>query len=186
MSTSFADIAEASRAGLSAVNDLVRLRAAFVRAGRGEGVFLLVQRRQVDGVARLEKEIVVLRRRWRVCRVLCGLVRIETRGGETEGPCRLLEAGRVRAQRPLVPAGLVRVGWPVLGVGAQARSDLVGELDHQPLAGDEVGRGRAGVLGLEQAGGGLAEGGVQGAEALQVAAGAVAFDTADVFSGPGI
>src|SRR5690242_13527461 len=29
---------------------------------RGEGVFLLVQRRQVDGVARLEKEIVVLRR----------------------------------------------------------------------------------------------------------------------------
>ncbi|MFF1471265.1 hypothetical protein ACIOFV_37225 [Streptomyces mirabilis] len=85
-----------------------------------------------------------------------------------------------------MPAGLVRVGWPVLGVGAQARSDLVGELDHQPLAGDEVGRGRAGVLGLEQAGGGLDEGGVQGGEALQVAAGAVAFDTADVFSGPGI
>ncbi|MCX4419163.1 hypothetical protein [Streptomyces mirabilis] len=107
-----------------------------------------------------------------------------------------------------MPAGLVRVGWPVLGVGAQARSDLVGELDHQPLAGDEVGRGRAGVLGLEQAGGvpqqvladlgrtaqivavaaggGPDEGGVQGAEALQVAAGAVAFDTVDVFAGPGI
>ncbi|QDN82428.1 methyltransferase domain-containing protein [Streptomyces sp. S1A1-7] len=35
LSTSFADIAKASRAGLSAVNDLVRLRDAFVRAGAG-------------------------------------------------------------------------------------------------------------------------------------------------------
>lgn len=86
--------------------------------------------------------------------------------------------------------------------------DLVGELEHQPFAGDEFAGGRAGVLGLEQVGGapqqvladlgrpaqlvavadggGLDEVGVQGSESLEVAAGAGAFDAADVFAGPGV
>ncbi|MFJ4428421.1 hypothetical protein [Streptomyces bobili] len=85
---------------------------------------------------------------------------------------------------------------------------LVGELEHQPLVGDEAGRGGAGVLGLEEAsgipeqgvaefgraaqfvavaaGGGLDERGVQDGEALQVAARTVAFDDVDVCAGPGI
>ncbi|MFF3150155.1 hypothetical protein ACFVRU_52760 [Streptomyces sp. NPDC057927] len=46
--------------------------------------------------------------------------------------------------------------------------------------------GRAAQFVAVAAGGGLDEGGVQGGEALQVPAGAVAFDTADVFAGPGV
>ncbi|MEU6256168.1 hypothetical protein [Streptomyces sp. NPDC047043] len=86
--------------------------------------------------------------------------------------------------------------------------DLVGASAHQPLAGDELAGERAGAWGLEQVGGvpqhvladlgraarlaavavrgGLDEKGVPGREALQVAAGPVTFDHADVLVGPGI
>ncbi|MGW3498285.1 hypothetical protein [Streptomyces sp. NPDC001020] len=50
------------------------------------------------------------------------------------------DAGRVGAQGPLRFAGLVRARCAVLGGGAlQELSNLVGELEHQPFAGDEVG-----------------------------------------------
>jgi hypothetical protein len=84
---------------------------------------------------------------------------------------------------------------------------LVGELDHQPFPVDEARRGRADVVAVEEAGGipqqvvadlsraahlvavaaggGLKEAGVQGGESLQVLAGGVCFDDADVFAGPG-
>jgi hypothetical protein len=96
-------------------------------------------------------------------------------------------------------------------VALRGRDDLAGldgELQHQPLPGDEFTGGQAGVVALEQvcgveqlvvadldgaphfvaltAGGGLDEAGVQGREALQVAAGGFAFDQADVFTGPGV
>ncbi|MFB7323849.1 hypothetical protein [Streptomyces sp. NPDC056190] len=116
---------------------------------------------------------------------------------------------RVRVHRPPGDAGLVPVGCAVLGAGAlDDLGDLVGELEHKPFAGDEFVRGRAEVLGLEQAGdfpqqvladlgraaqlvavaagGGLDERGVQGGEAPQIAAGAVAFDGAHVLEGPGV
>ncbi|MGQ4434317.1 hypothetical protein [Streptomyces sp. SAS_260] len=81
----------------------------------------------------------------------------------------------------------------------------MGELEHQLLAGDEVGRDCAGVLGLEQAGGvpqqllaylgraahlvavgaggGLEETGLQDGEALHVPGGSCALDDPDTLSG---
>lgn len=106
----------------------------------------------------------------------------------------------------LVPAGLLFSGASLGADALQGLGDLVGELNHQPFAIDELGRDHAGVLVLEQAGGvpqqvladlgrmaqlvavvvggGLDEVGVHSGQAPQVLAGSGVFDTSDVFAGP--